>query len=96
MQQEMIGKITNIKLGTLLAGSPTETDFCAITVKETSSGKLFVFHLWSVRIADLPEHRVEQSQRLAVAREAAFRKLTVHLFHDSTASLVDQIQIDTP
>jgi hypothetical protein len=40
--------------------------------------------------------RVLQSQRLALAREAAFRKLTVRVFHQNDSSIVDEIQVDIP
>ena len=33
---------------------------------------------------------------LWVSREAAFRRLTVHLFHESGSSIVDQIKVDIP
>jgi hypothetical protein len=37
---------------------------------------------------------VLQTQRLALAREAAFRKRVVHLWHETDSSLVDEIQVD--
>jgi hypothetical protein len=39
---------------------------------------------------------VIESQRLALAREAAFRKLTVHVFAEPDSGFVDGIQVDTP
>jgi hypothetical protein len=38
--------------------------------------------------------RVVSTQRLALAREAAIHKLTVHVWHDSDSSLVDYMQVD--
>ena len=35
-----------------------------------------------------------ETQRLALAREAAFRNATVHLFTEVDSSIVDDIQVD--
>jgi hypothetical protein len=91
-----IGKITNIKVYSWLPGSVNAFDTCDISVKETSTGTTWLFHLWLSRDDDLPVHRVVQSQRLALAREAAFRKLTVHIFAESDSGFVDGFQVDMP
>ena len=36
------------------------------------------------------------SQRLALVREAAFRKLPVKVTHQSDSSVLDSIQVDIP
>ena len=52
-----------------------------MTLHETASGADWVFYLWNSR-ADAPAlQRVLQTQRLALAREAAFRNRVVHLWH---------------
>jgi hypothetical protein len=92
---ETIGKITNIKVYSFLPGTINAFDTCNISVKETSTGTSWLFHLWLSRDDDLPVHRVVESQRLALAREAAFRKLTVHVFAQPDSGFIDGIQVDT-
>lgn len=91
---ETIGKITNIKVGSFLQGTVNAFDIGTVTLRETATGADWVFFLWNSR-ADAPAlDRVLETQRLALAREAAFRKLVVHLFHDTDSSLVNEIQVD--
>ena len=91
---ETIGKVTNIKLGSFLPGTPNSFDTCAITIKETGTNKSFLFRLWNLRDAEPALKRILATQRLALVREAAFRKLTVHVFHPDDSDLVDQVQVD--
>ena len=63
---------------------------------ETSTGLSWLFYIWDSRDDDLAVRRVLQSQRLALVREAAFRKLTIHLFHVEDSGLVDEITVDIP
>jgi hypothetical protein len=91
---ETIGKITNIKVNSFLPNTVNAFDICNISVTETSTGNSWLFHLWNSRDDDTPVHRVVATQRLALAREAAFRKLTVHIFAQSDSALVDGIQVD--
>ena len=93
---ETIGKITNIKVMSFLQGTVNAFDLANMTVKETSTGNSLLFHLWQSRDDDAPVHRVVESQRLALAREAAFRKLTVHVFAQPDSGFIDGIQVDTP
>jgi len=93
---ETIGKITNIKVLSFLQGTINAFDIANITVKEASTKQSWLFHLWQSRDDDLPVHRVLESQRLALAREAAFRHSIVHLWHEIDSSLVDEIQVDIP
>jgi hypothetical protein len=91
---ETIGKISNIKVGSFLPGGVNEFDIGTITLKETTTGTSWLFYLWNSR-SDAPAiQRVLQTQRLALAREAAFRKLTVHVWHDSDSSIVSEMQVD--
>jgi hypothetical protein len=91
-----IGTITNIKLSSFLTGSVNSFDTCMITLLEAGTGVSWVFYLWNSRDDELAVRRVLQTQRLALAREAAFRKLTVHIVSESDSSLVDEIQVDVP
>jgi hypothetical protein len=93
---ETIGTITNIKVMNFLEGSVNAFDTCSITLKETSTGTSWLFYIWNSREDDLPVHRVTATQRLALAREAAFRKLTVHVFADASASVLHGFQVDLP
>ncbi len=93
---ETIGKIVSIKVMSFLPGTVNAFDIANITVKEAGTGITWLFHLWQSREDDLPVHRVIESQRLALAREAAVRKLTVHIFAQSDSAFVDGIQVDTP
>ena len=91
---ETIGKIRNIKVGSFLQETVNAFDIGTVTLRETATGADWVFYLWNSR-ADAPAlQRVLQTQRLALAREAAFRKLVVHLWHEIDSSLVDEMQVD--
>jgi hypothetical protein len=93
---ETIGKITNIKVNSFLQGGVNAFDICNITVKEAGTGTSWLFHLWQSRDDAPAVHRVVETQRLALVREAAFRKLTVHIFAQSDSGFIDGIQVDTP
>jgi hypothetical protein len=93
---EVVGKITNIKVMSFLQGTINAFDLCNVTVKEAGTGTTWLFHLWQLRDDDQAVHRVLATQRLALAREAAFRKLTVHVNAQSDSGFVDGIQVDTP
>ena len=93
---ETIGKITNIKVMSFLQGTVNAFDLANITVKEAGTGTNWLFHLWQSRDDDAAVHRVVESQRLALAREAAFRKLTVHIYAESDSAFIDGFQVDTP
>ncbi|MDQ2824360.1 MAG: hypothetical protein M3R29_02825 [Verrucomicrobiota bacterium] len=91
---ETIGKITNIKVGSFLTGTVNSFDIGTITIKESGTGASWFFFLWNSRDNDLAVRRILQTQRLALAREAAFRKLIVHVFHQNDSSVIDEIQVD--
>ena len=91
---ETIGKILNIKVGSFLTGTVNSFDIGTINVKETSTGLEWLFYLWNSRDDELAVRRVLQSQRLALVREAAFRNLTIHVFHENDSSIVNSIQVD--
>jgi hypothetical protein len=93
---ETIGKITNIKVASFLTGTVNSFDVGAITLKETSTGTSWLFYVWNSRDDDVAVHRVLQSQRLALVREAAFRSLTVHAFHDNDSQLLSELTVDIP
>jgi len=93
---ETIGKITNIKLITVDPGFPNAIDAGAITIKETATNLSWLFYLWVSHAQDPAVDRVLASQRLALAREAAFRKLTVHVLHDAASDLANEISVDIP
>lgn len=93
---ETIGKITNIKVNSFLQGTVNAFDLCNITVKEAGTGTSWLFHLWQSRDDAPAVNRVIESQRLALVREAAFRKLTVHIFAQSDSGFIDGIQVDIP
>jgi hypothetical protein len=93
---EMIGKITSIKVNSFLQGTVNAFDLCNITVLEEGTGASWLFHLWQSRDDAPAVNRVIESQRLALVREAAFRKLTVHIFAQSDSGFIDGIQVDTP
>jgi hypothetical protein len=93
---ETIGKITSIKVNSFLQGTINAFDLCNITVKEAGTGTSWLFHLWQSRDDAPAVNRVIESQRLALVREAAFRKLTVHIFAQSDSGFIDGIQVDTP
>ncbi len=92
---EVVGKITNIKVNSFLQGTVNAFDICNISVHETSTGIIWLFHLWQSRDDDAAVHRVIETQRLALVREAAIRKLTVHVFAESDSGFIDGIQVDT-
>lgn len=91
-----IGTITNIKLSSFLTGTVNSFDTCMVTLLEAGTGASWLFHLWNSRDDELAVRRIPQTQRLALAREAAFRKLPVHLFTETNSSIVDEIQVDVP
>ena len=93
---ETIGKVTNIKLATVDPGFPNPIDVGAITLHETTTGISWVFYLWVSHAQDPAVDRVLASQRLALIREAAFRKLTVHVLHDAASDLANEITVDIP
>ena len=93
---ETIGTITSIKVSSFLQGAVNAFDLCNITVNETSTGVSWLFHLWQSRDDDAAVHRVVESQRLALVREAAFRHLTVHILAEPDSGFIDGIQVDTP
>ena len=93
---ETIGTITNIKVYSFDQGTFNAFDWCNISVNETSTGATWLFYLWLSHDNDTAVHRVVETQRLALAREAAFRGLTVHIFAESDSGFVDGIQVDMP
>lgn len=93
---ETIGIVTNVKLATITPGFPNAIDVGAFHLLETATGINWFFYLWISHAADPPIDRVLQSQRIALLREAAFRKLTVHAFHDPTDQSVFEITVDIP
>jgi hypothetical protein len=93
---ETIGKITNIKVGSFLQGATNSFDVGSITIKENGTNLSWLLYLWNSRDAEVAFKRVLQSQRLALAREAAFRGLTVHAFHETDSSIIDQLTVDIP
>jgi hypothetical protein len=92
---ETIGKITNIKVYSFLPDTVNAFDTCNISLKETGTGVTWLFHLWQSRDDDQAVHRVVETQRLALVREAAFRHLTVHIWAESDSGFVDGLQVDT-
>ena len=90
------GAITNIKLSSFLTGTVNSFDTCMVTLLEAGTGVSWLFYLWISRDDDLAVRRILETQRLALAREAAFRKSTVHLFTEIDSSIVDEIQVDFP
>jgi hypothetical protein len=91
---ETIGTITSIKLSSFLSGTVNAFDTCMINLLEAGTGVSWVFLLWNSRDDAPAVERVRETQRLALAREAAFRKFTVHLFAELDSSIVDDIQVD--
>src|SRR6478609_10493505 len=67
-----------------------------ITLLEVGTGVSWVFLLWNSRDDAPAVERVRETQRLALARQAAFRQFTVHLFAELDSSIVDDIQVDIP
>ena len=94
---EVVGKITNIKVGSFLPDTVNSFDIGTITVRDNATPPVsWLFYLWNSRDAEPALKRILQSQRLALAREAAFRKLTVHISHQSDSSIVDSLSVDIP
>jgi hypothetical protein len=92
---EKIGLIKSIKAGSWLAGTVNAFDICIVQLLDANGANWSMF-LWNSR-SDAPiVDRVLETQRLALAREAAVRKLKVHLWHQDDSSIVDQIQVDIP
>lgn len=93
---EKVGTIVDIKLGSFLSGARNEFDIGNFTLKDASTGLTHLFYLWNAR-SDAPAlQRVLHSQRLALAREAAFRKATVHVWHEEGSSNIDQLKVIIP
>ena len=93
---ETVGKIINIKVRSFLPGSVNSFDIGTITVKETGTNAEWLFYIWNSRDNEAALRRILQTQRLALVREAAFRKLTVRVSHEDESSLIDGIQVDIP
>jgi len=92
---EIIGRIKDIKLTTWLPGGTNEFDTCMLTMQE-AGGATTLMILWNSR-SDAPTiERIRQTQRLALAREAAFRNRPVHVWHESGSSIIYSIQVDIP
>lgn len=89
------GTIANIKVNSFFPGFSNAFDIATISVLEAGTGITWLFYLWISRDDDTAVHRVTQSQRLALAREAGFRDLTVHIFAESDSGIVDGFQVDT-
>ena len=93
---EKVGVIKSIKAGSWLAGTVNAFDICIVQLLEDISGATWSIFLWNSR-SDAPiVDRVLETQRLALAREAAFRGLKVHLWHQDDSSIVEHIQVDIP
>jgi hypothetical protein len=93
---ETIGKITNLKVGSFLPDTVNAFDICALTIRENQTNTSWTFYLWNNRDSDPAVKRVVSTQRLALAREAAIHKLTVHVTHQNDSSLIDSLQVDFP
>ena len=91
---EIVGRIASIKVRSFLQGTVNAFDICSISLREAGTGTTWLFQLWSSRDDDQAVHRVIQTQRLALVREAAFRRLTVHVFAQSGSGFVDGFQVD--
>lgn len=83
-------------MASYLPGATNAFDQCNLSVVEAATQKTFLFYLWLARDDDTPVHRVTQTQRLALVREAAFRKLTVHITAEPDSSIVTAVQVDMP
>lgn len=93
---EKIGTIVDIKVGTFLPGATNEFDVGNFTLRETATGATWLFYIWNARSNAPAVQRVLHSQRLALAREAAFRKATVHVWHEEGSSNIDQMKVVIP
>ena len=91
-----VGKIINLKVSSFLAGTVNSFDIGTITLKETSTGTQWFLYLWNSRDDAPALQRVLNSQRLALVREAAFRKLPVRITHENDSSIITSIQVDIP
>lgn len=91
---ETTGTITNIGVYTFFAGSVAEFDYGKIIMNETATNQSWLFFLWISNVNDIPVHRVQQSERLALLREAAFQGLTVHVYAENDSSIVDGFVVD--
>ena len=90
-----VGTILNVKVSSFLTGGVNEFDIGTITVRDTA-GAEWLLYVWNTR-SDAPAlTRVLNSQRLALVREAAFRKLPVRITHQNDSSIIDSIQVDIP
>ena len=93
---EKIGTIVDIKVGSFLPGSPNAFDIGNFTLREAATGATWLFYIWNAR-SDAPAlERVLHTQRLALAREAAFRGATVHVWHEEGSSNIDQMKVVIP
>jgi hypothetical protein len=88
------GTITNIKLSSFLGGTVNAFDTCMVTLLEAGTGLSWLFFLWNSRDDAPAVERIRETQRLALARAAAFNRATVHLFTEIDSSIVDDIQVD--
>jgi len=93
---ETIGTIIQVKVSSFLPGTVNAFDVGAVTVKETSTGAEWLFYVWNTRDDAPALARVLNSQRLALVREAAFRKLPVRCQHQNDSSVLDAILVDIP
>ncbi len=93
---EVVGRITNVKVMSFLQGTVNAFDICNVTLRETGTGTTWLFHLWQTRDDAPAVQRVVATQRLALVREAAFRKLPVRITAQSDSGFVDGIQVDIP
>ena len=91
---ETIGKITNIKVSSFLPDTVNSFDIGTVTIQEAGTNASWTFFLWNTRDAAPAVKRILSTQRLALAREAAIHKLTVHVTHQSDSSIVDSLQVD--
>jgi len=81
-------------VGSFLPGAPNAFDTGTITVKEDGTGLGWVFYIWNSRNDAPALERILQTQRLALLREAAFRGLKVHVWHEDASGNIDQVQVD--
>lgn len=93
---EKIGTIVDIKVGSFLSGGTNEFDVGNFTLKEASTNATWLFYIWNAKSGAPAVQRVLHSQRLALAREAAFRKATVHVWHEEGSSNIDQMKVVIP
>lgn len=89
-----IGQVINIKVNSFLSGNVDSFDVGSIMLRESGTNQDWLFFIWNSRDAEAPVKRVLQSQRLALLREAAFRNLTIEVFHRNDSSLMDGFQVN--